>query len=388
MPTIDLGSVVGPQGEQGNTGPQGEQGIAGPSLISASTQTTLTGVLAGDGSTVGVRAVDATPTNNSTNLVSSGGVYNKIANDVAASYQRTCNPNLFDNWYFAGGGTGDGVFPINQRAQTVISGSGGSYFIDRWKRINALIANLLSDCLQITNANWGIKQFGSYPAGTYTFSMLARKLTYPSGGAFGFNSYNTISSNWAITGNDWGLYTETVVASNAWSQAALQFNANLGNYSIEILAVKLERGNTQTLCHNEGTNESPVWVLNEVPNYAEELAKCQRYFYAIRPKADETPLIGTGVAISSTQASVVIPLPTSMDTNANHNYSYNGTVKLWHGNTIGASAPNITALGTGSISNNAITATATVTSGLTTGEACALQLRSNDAVIYISCEQS
>lgn len=83
MPTIDLGSVVGPQGEQGNTGPQGEQGVAGPSLISASTQTTLTGVLAGDGGTVGVRAVDSTPTANSTNLVSSGGVYTKIAADVA-----------------------------------------------------------------------------------------------------------------------------------------------------------------------------------------------------------------------------------------------------------------------------------------------------------------
>lgn len=83
MPTIDLGRVVGPQGEQGNTGPQGEQGVAGPSLISASTQTTLTGVLAGDGGTVGVRAVDSTPTANSNNLVSSGGVHAKIATDVA-----------------------------------------------------------------------------------------------------------------------------------------------------------------------------------------------------------------------------------------------------------------------------------------------------------------
>ena len=29
MPQIDLGSVVGPRGEQGATGPQGEQGIQG-----------------------------------------------------------------------------------------------------------------------------------------------------------------------------------------------------------------------------------------------------------------------------------------------------------------------------------------------------------------------
>ena len=83
MPTIDLGSVVGPQGPQGNTGPQGEQGIAGPSLISTATQTTLNGVLAGDGSIVGVRGVDAYPVNLSTNLITSGGVSAALSTGLA-----------------------------------------------------------------------------------------------------------------------------------------------------------------------------------------------------------------------------------------------------------------------------------------------------------------
>ena len=83
MPVIDLGSVVGPQGAQGNTGPQGEQGVAGPSLISTTTQTTLNGVLAGDGSVVGVRGVDFTPTNLSSNLIASGGVADALSNAVS-----------------------------------------------------------------------------------------------------------------------------------------------------------------------------------------------------------------------------------------------------------------------------------------------------------------
>ena len=43
----------------------------------------------------------------------------------------------------------------------------------------------------------------------------------------------------------------------------------------KIQAVKLELGPFQTLAHKEGSK----WVLNEIPDYATELAKCQRYFY-------------------------------------------------------------------------------------------------------------
>jgi hypothetical protein len=79
MPVIDLGPVVGPQGAQGNTGPQGPQGVAGPSLISAETQTSLNGALAGDGSVVGVRTIDTTPNStHTTNLITSAAVANAI----------------------------------------------------------------------------------------------------------------------------------------------------------------------------------------------------------------------------------------------------------------------------------------------------------------------
>ena len=48
----------------------------------------------------------------------------------------------------------------------------------------------------------------------------------------------------------------------------------LGNINETIKAVKLELGTQQTLAHQD-TNG--VWVLNEIPDYGEQLARCQRY---------------------------------------------------------------------------------------------------------------
>ena len=41
---------------------------------------------------------------------------------------------------------------------------------------------------------------------------------------------------------------------------------------ITLLAAKLELGDTQTLAHKE----NGVWVLNEIPDYGEQLRRCQR----------------------------------------------------------------------------------------------------------------
>ena len=47
--------------------------------------------------------------------------------------------------------------------------------------------------------------------------------------------------------------------------------------SFHAYAAKLEPGRYQTLAHKEGD----AWVLNEIPDYATELLKCQRYFRVI-----------------------------------------------------------------------------------------------------------
>lgn len=85
MPVIDLGSVVGPQGPQGAagaTGAQGIQGNPGPNQVTDQTSTNLNGVLFGSQSKVTVKPVDATPTADSGNLVSSGGVKAALDSEV------------------------------------------------------------------------------------------------------------------------------------------------------------------------------------------------------------------------------------------------------------------------------------------------------------------
>ena len=59
----------------------------------------------------------------------------------------------------------------------------------------------------------------------------------------------------------------------------LQFHvAVYSGQSISIKAAKLELGSQQTLAHQENGN----WVLNEIPDYGEQLARCQRYYYDSR----------------------------------------------------------------------------------------------------------
>jgi len=43
------------------------------------------------------------------------------------------NPNLLRNWYFVGGGTGRGVFPVNSRGKTSYAiSSTGTKAMDGW----------------------------------------------------------------------------------------------------------------------------------------------------------------------------------------------------------------------------------------------------------------
>lgn len=301
MPTIDLGSVVGPQGEQGNTGPQGEQGVAGPSLISASTQTTLTGVLAGDGSTVGVRTVDGAPTNFSTNLVTSGGVYSQINATVNYAKSTTVNPNLLDNWYFVGGGTGNGVFPVNQRGQT--SYSGAVYTIDRWK-------------MRETNNSFSMDASGiSLAKGSSAnqcdfFQMLEQ-------GTINAITNKTVTASVLFADGTFyfgvGVWTTSLATVVDESKCAIYIGGGSptfpnfcfrtkGSYTNKIVAAKLELGDTQTLCHNE----NGTWVLNEIPNYGEELLKCYRYLFKFDGLYTAASLANSNVT------AITIPFPVPM----------------------------------------------------------------------------
>ncbi len=66
--------------------------------------------------------------------------------------------------------------------------------------------------------------------------------------------------------------------------------------------------------------------------------------------------------------------------------SITGTIVLNHGSVFGSVAPSVTALVNPSLGQNSISFGANVSSGLTVGETCSLQIRDSNAQVIFSCE--
>ena len=72
---------------------------------------------------------------------------------------------------------------------------------------------------------------------------------------------------------------------------------------IDLRAVKLELGGVSTLAHQEPDGS---WAVNEIPDWAEVLWKCQRYLQlytsrgARRDKAASPPPVMSGEPVQST----------------------------------------------------------------------------------------
>lgn len=262
MPVIDLGRVIGPQGPQGAQGAQGqrgEQGFPGPNIVGGDTATTLTGVLVGNGNVVGTRAIDAAPTEDSTGFATSGGTDKAIKGRVPV-YGR--GVNLLRNWYFAGGGTGRGVFPVNQRGIT--SGT-----FDTNYKING----------------WKFNYNGT--AGTFSFGATGMTITVPASSTARIAQYiddvgklsgKQITASVVFADGTYDVGTITRAAGTLQSIGAYTrfltsdvFELTVYNTTKVFVAAQLEFGSEQTLFHLE--NGSPV--LNYIPDYEEELIKCQ-----------------------------------------------------------------------------------------------------------------
>lgn len=92
--------------------------------------------------------------------------------------------------------------------------------------------------------------------------------------------------------DDWELTSVTATLSNLSKLIAkIDHPAAVAGDEIIIHRWKLEPGPFQTLAHREGN----TWVLNDPPpNYALELLKCQRYFYAANAIGNSIAYFGQG----------------------------------------------------------------------------------------------
>lgn len=175
-----------------------------------------------------------------------------ISGSVIATKAFPCNPNLLDNWYFGN--------PVNQRGASYVE---NNYGLDRWKGTYGVNAN---GTMGFNSSGFAIQGLEDSVKNILDGMMLTASILYVNG---------TLH-----TGTD--VYTKTGDAHNFIGDGNIQFNNQAdGNILLyaqsadQIKAVKMEIGSQQTLAHQE----NGVWVLNEIPDYGEQLRRCQRYYF-------------------------------------------------------------------------------------------------------------
>lgn len=224
-----------------------------------------------------------------------------ISGSVIATRAFPCNPNLLDNWYFGN--------PVNQRGQT--SYTGGVYGIDRWRKsaaettVAVVTGGISVSGKKLQRLEQIVEDAQSLNGITVTFSALVKN---PNGN-FRLALYN------ATTG---GLITQDFQASedfqlvqitaasviNAGDVFSVALYPGANDATTErtclIKAVKLELGSQQTLAH-QGNG---AWVLNEIPDYGEQLRRCQRYY--IRYSAAGQAVLFTGIVRNNADVRAVL----------------------------------------------------------------------------------
>lgn len=285
MTELDLGRVVGQDGQGVPTG-----GTAGQVLKKRSAtdydaewgneDLGLTGAAVGD--LVRVNAVDENGKPTSWKHVP--------LNEIKT------NRNLLDNWYFVGGGSQlrEGVFPINQRGQTSYSATG--YGIDRWYNVSSLIPVTMSEGYITSHSIFQRIEGQDKLLGLQlTFSALFEDGTLLSGTKkiTTFSAQTTFASK-AVPGGALAL-----LYNSYWR--GFQIDNSASGATFNLIAAKLELGTEQTLAHKE----NGVWVLNEIPDYAVELLKCQQYYL---PLIAGVRVVGTYVGNGTFRLAIPTPI--------------------------------------------------------------------------------
>lgn len=208
--------------------------------------------------------------------------------------------NLLDNWDFSNPGN-----IVNQRGVT--SASSGSYAIDRWSGVYSIGANGMT--FGATN-EYAIQKFIATKMQNWDGKQFTASILYSDG---------TLETGTRI-------YRASSDSYNFISSGDIQFNKRAdGSIMLycktpaSVKAVKFELGTDQTLAHNEGTEGSPVWELNEYQDYGDELVKCQRRQVMFKPEntysATSPLLLASRVYVSTADSrfsNFSIPLPATL----------------------------------------------------------------------------
>ena len=307
-----------------------------------------------------------------------------ISGSVIATKVQPCNRNLLDNWYFGA--------PVNQRGKTTYSGTG--YGIDRWKAEavtpnvttikdgyielsqNALISEILEEPYSLCGKQVTVSALT-------TTGLCSATATVPSKEELSaITTDETIGvSYFAVNGNSTGY----VCLQHSKEHTTKVMLRAYSGYTVGVIAVKLEMGSQQTLAHQE----DGAWVLNEIPDYGEELTKCMRYLQIISTPYDTS---GNGVAIgyanNTVDLWVPIPLAVPMRISPTPTIPTGGVALLKVGKTSGSPKDVTRVTGGWAMQTGGACSMRSLiftSSGLTAGETYALFMRQG-AQIVLSAE--
>lgn len=181
------------------------------------------------------------------NLLDNADFRNPINQRGASSYTATGNSNYYsiDRWYLYGASRS---LTIGTGYVTITPPSGATASLTQRPQLR------YSDVAGTQMTISALLSSGELLAATNTIPANA-----PSSNTSLISAYSTVSGFVRLGYNN-GFY--------------FLFQTGTGT-SLSVVKAKLEPGTEQTLCHNEGTDENPVWVPNEIPDYEAELIKCQ-----------------------------------------------------------------------------------------------------------------
>lgn len=284
------------------------------------------------GDTIPVSATDPTPISEA--LTTSGG---------------GINPNLLDNWFFGNpvnqkkgyyipagvkyntlswteAGTTDKAYPVigysGQDPLITVNGTNyivgksaqvpgycaAGYTVDRWKFAtdggNVAISNGYLDI-------YSTKQYGSsleqkidpelakaLAGKTVTYSVLAAD--GDTAFSANMNKNDSYFDSFTIEPNTVSYKTWTFPTDS--TNVKFYFEGNAAGH-VRPIAAKLELGDTQTLAHQDSSGN---WILNEIPDFGEQLRRCQRYHLGDMQR--DAP----GRISENNTAYCVVPIPVTM----------------------------------------------------------------------------
>lgn len=221
-------------------------------------------------------------------------------------------------------------FKVNQRGENSYTASDSPiYTVDGWVLGGQHSLQILSDGVRIkplanltSNVQGFYQKFESKPFVGHSTGIMS--ILFRSHISTGVNcnirardSEGNLLAGTIIPNTDGAvdLLTLPIDSENAQWFYPVNFTSYNEDDYVDILGVKIETGSIQTLASKTATGE---WQFNDpAPNYAIELAKCQRYqLNLITGKENNSPInTGLGVAHSNTNITFEIAVPTTLRVN-------------------------------------------------------------------------